>query len=92
MADSKNLPENFAGYKLASLDELTTSLDFGDEVNFFLRGRWYLIESHGARKMIAQCPDGDPAYFDGWDDLFAGYLGAAIPSGSLWHEFEIETL
>lgn len=92
MADSKRLPKNYKGYRLSSLDELTASLDFGNEVNFFLNGKWYLIESRGARKMIAQCPDGDPVYFDDWDDLFDHYLSDGIPIGELWQEFEIESL
>ena len=92
MANSKSLPKDFKGYKLKSLDELIESLDFGMEVNFFLNGKWYLIESAGERKLIALCPDGDPEYFDSWDDLFAGYKVDGMPLRELWKDFEVESL
>lgn len=44
MADSSNLPKTFSGYKLKSLEEPKASLEMGMEVNFFMRGVWYLME------------------------------------------------
>ena len=90
--DSKNLPRDYKGYRLKSLDELLDSLEMGMEVNFFLDGRWYLMEDRGERKLIAECPDGNPVFYDDWDALLVRYTVDGHPIGERWREFEVETL
>lgn len=93
MADSHNLPKEYSGYKLSSLDELRESLEMGMEVNFFMRGTWYLLEEKSdGRAMIAVCPDGKGILYDNWDALFSGYKVDGQPIGELWRAFEIETM
>ena len=93
MADSSNLPKVFSGYKLQSLEELKESLEMGMEVNFFMRGVWYLMEwEDDDHVFIAVCPDGEGNVYNSWDELFEKHMIDGEPIGNLWREFEIETM
>ena len=93
MADSKNLPKTYSGYKLGSLDELRQSLEMGMEVNFFMRGVWYLLEEKpDGKAMIAVCPDGKGERYGSWEELFEKHMVDGQPLGEQWREFEIEMM
>ena len=91
--DSKHLPKTYTGYHLKSLEELKERLEIGMEVNFFMRGVWYLLEwEDETHVMIAVCPDGEGSVYDSWEQLFQNHKIDGRPLAEQWKEFEIANM
>ena len=74
--------------RLESLEELVQAIDMGLDIEFNLYGARYNISTDGT-PFIAECPEGDGAYYQDAEDMIGHHLVNGKPLGDIWRDFQI---